>query len=136
MENEFMNQNAPIPVRAVDFVMYTARDMESLRRWYGELFGLAPGGEWHRSWSEFATEPVTLCLNSPGSEDKDARHWGRNGAIALAVGDILSAERECRKRKVTVVIPPVESSVCWMMLLADPEGNHILLHQRKNGTAG
>jgi predicted enzyme related to lactoylglutathione lyase len=131
-----MNENAPIPVRAVDFVMYTARDMESLRRWYSELFGLAPGSEWHRSWSEFVTEPVALCLNCPGPEDKDAGRWGKNGAIALAVEDIFAAERECRKRNITVVIPPLESSVCWMMLLADPEGHHLLLYQRKNGTAG
>jgi predicted enzyme related to lactoylglutathione lyase len=30
----------------------------------------------------------------------------------------------------------IESPVCWMAVVEDPDGNKILLHQRKNGTAG
>jgi predicted enzyme related to lactoylglutathione lyase len=131
-----MSQKIPIPVRVVDFVMYSTRNMEKLRAWYQEVFGLQPGGGWHKSWSEFATEPVSLCLNGPGPDDKDANRWGSNGAIAFAVADIHAAERECRKKRIPVILGPVESSVCWMMLIADPEGNYLILHQRKNGTAG
>ena len=130
-----MNQRIPIPVRAVDFVMYSARDMEKLRAWYQEVFGLQPGSERQKSWSEFATEPVSLCLNSPSPDDKDADRWGSNGAIAFAVADIHAAEQECRKRTIPIILGPVESSACWMMLIADPEGNYLILHQRKNGTA-
>ena len=71
-----MKTNIPIPVRAVDFVMYSARDMGKLRAWYGEVFGLQPGSEWHKSWSEFATEPVALGLNCPSPGDKDHNRWG------------------------------------------------------------
>jgi hypothetical protein len=30
----------------------------------------------------------------------------------------------------------VETPVCFMGLIADPDGNLIFLHQRKDGTAG
>lgn len=55
----------PVPVRAVDFIMYCARDMRRTRKFYQELFGLKRGGEWNDFWSEFKTSPVTLCLNGP-----------------------------------------------------------------------
>ena len=30
----------------------------------------------------------------------------------------------------------IESPVCWMAVVTDPDGNKILLHQRKDGTFG
>jgi predicted enzyme related to lactoylglutathione lyase len=124
----------PVPVRAVDFVMYCARDMWRMRSFYQRVFGLRRGGEWNQFWSEFKTAPVTLCLNGPGQ--KPSRDWQGPPAVALAVGDIHAAIRECRRHKVKVLLEPVETSVCWMAFIADPEGNRICLHQRKDGTAG
>ena len=60
----------------------------------------------------------------------------RSENIAGELADIHAAERECRKKRIPVILGPVESSVCWMMLIADLEGNFLILHQRKNGTAG
>jgi predicted enzyme related to lactoylglutathione lyase len=127
-------RGAPIRVRAVDFVMYCTRDMRRTRAFYQRLFGLKRGEEWNNFWSEFKTSPVTFCLNGP----HEARKWNWQGpaAIALAVEDIHAAIRECQRRKVKVLLEPVETSVCWMAFIADPEGNRICLHQRKDGTAG
>ena len=128
------SKSVPIPVRAVDFVMYCARDMRRTRAFYQRLFGLARGAEWNNFWSEFATEPVTLCLDAPSS--KPGWNWSGPPAIALAVADIHDAIQQCRRRKVKVLVPPRETSVCWMAFIADPEGNRICLHQRKDDSAG
>src|SRR5258707_10798228 len=124
----------PVRVRAVDFVMYCTRDMRKTRAFYQKLFGLNRGGEWGNFWSEFETAPVTLCLNGPSR--KPARNWHGPPAIGLAVADIHAAISECRRQKVKVLMEPVETSVCWMSFIADPDGNRICLHQRKDGTAG
>jgi predicted enzyme related to lactoylglutathione lyase len=124
----------PIPVRAVDFVMYCAGDMRRTRKFYQDLFGLKRGDEWNDFWSEFKTSPVTLCLNGPS--ERPNRNWQGPAAVALAVADIHAAIAACRRRRVKVLLPPVETSVCWMAFIADPEGNRICLHQRKDGTAG
>lgn len=124
----------PIPVRAVDFVMYCTRNVAKTRAFYQNVFGLKEGEEWNAFWSEFDTEPVTLCLNGPSK--KPGWNWQGPAAVALAVGDIQAAIRECRRRKIKVLVPPVESRVCWMALIADPWGNRLCLHQRKDGTAG
>ena len=126
----------PIPVRAVDFVMYCAQDSLKLRSWYKKMFGLKRGEEWNEFWSEFATEPVTLCINGPSRSKNTKWEWSGSAAIALAVDDIHRAATACRRRKIRILKGPVETSVCWMLFIEDPEANRIVLHQRKSGTAG
>lgn len=125
-----------IPVRALDFFMYTTTDMRKTRAFYQKLFGFKRGPEWSDFWSEFATEPLTLCLNG-NSRAKDPKwNWQGAGCVALAVDNVPKAVAACRKRRVKVLIEPVETRVCWMAWIADPAGNRICLHSRKNGSAG
>lgn len=127
----------PVPVRAVDFIMYRAKKPLQTRAWYQRLFGFKAGEEWHKGWSEFATEPVSVCLDGPpfDQESPDLSRGG-GGAVAFAVDDIHAAAAELRKRRVNIVRGPIETGVCWMLFIRDPEGNNLVIHQRKNGTAG
>jgi predicted enzyme related to lactoylglutathione lyase len=59
-----------------------------------------------------------------------------NGIVALAVDDVGEAVEELRGKGVTIAMEMIESPVCWMAVVADPDGNQVLLHRRKNGTAG
>ena len=128
---------APIAVRALDFVMYNTTDMHGTRAFYQNLFGFRPGAEWEDFWSEFATEPLTLCLNDARTRNGDPK-WDWHGAacVALAVDDARAAIATCREHGVPVLIEPIETRVCWMAWIADPAGNRLCLHSRKDGTAG
>jgi predicted enzyme related to lactoylglutathione lyase len=110
--------------------------MAKTRAFYQKLFGFKRGHEWNAFWSEFDTEPLTLCLNGV-SRSKDPK-WDWQGApcVALAVDDVPTAIAACRKRRVKILIEPVETRVCWMAWIADPSGNRICLHSRKDGSAG
>ena len=122
----------PIKVRAVDFVVYNASNMNRSKKFYRELFGLKRGDEWGSFWTEFATKPVALALCAPGKRSK----WRGKTAIALAVDDVYDAVAKLRKRGVKIHMPATTTSVCHMAFIADPDGNRICLHQRKDGTAG
>lgn len=130
------SRRPPVPVRAVDFVMYNTKDIRKTRAFYQKVFGLRKGEEWNDWWSEFHTEPLTVCLN--GTDAGSGRDWDWSGpaCVAFAVDDVRAAVAACRKRKVKVLIEPVETRVCWMAWIADPDGNRICLHSRKDGTAG
>ena len=130
------SRGAAVPVRAIDFVMYNTKDLRRSRAFYRELFGFKRGSEWNDFWSEFATEPVTFCLNGNSKKIHPEWDWHGPACVALAVDDVRTAVAECRRRKVKVLIEPTETRVCWMAWVADPDGNRICLHSRKDGTAG
>ena len=130
------SRRAVIPVRALDFVMYNTKAMRRTRAFYQKLFGFKRGHEWTDFWSEFATEPLTLCLNGTGHSRHPEWDWSGPACVALAVDDVRKAVAVCRKRRVKVLIEPTETRVCWMAWIADPAGNRICLHSRKDGTAG
>lgn len=130
------SDRALIPVRALDFVMYNTREMRTTRAFYQKVFGFQPGEEWEDFWSEFATEPLTFCLNAPDEARGPEWNWEGAACVAFAVDDVPAAVATCRAQGVPVLIEPVETSVCWMAWIADPAGNRICLHSRKDGTAG
>jgi predicted enzyme related to lactoylglutathione lyase len=129
-------RRAPIPVRALDFVMYNTKNIRATRRFYQTLFGFEKGEEWTPWWSEFATEPITLCLNGTTHDTRKEWDWSGPACVALAVDDVRAAVAVCRKRRVKILIEPTETRVCWMAWIADPDGNRICLHSRKDGSAG
>ena len=118
-------------VRAVDFVVYTVPDMQKAKAFYHGTLGLPRGGEYTGFWAEFATEPVALCLCDP-----DPGPWEGGTAVALAVDDVPAAVDELRAQGVPILMEPTETGVCRIAFIADPFGNRICLHQRKDGTAG
>lgn len=127
---------AVIPVRALDFVMYNTKDIRKTRAFYEKFFGFKRGREWTEFWSEFATEPLAFALNSTSKKVRPEWNWMGAPCIALAVDDVPSAVAACRKRRVKILIEPVETTDCWMAWIADPAGNRLCLHSRKDGTAG
>jgi predicted enzyme related to lactoylglutathione lyase len=129
-------KRALIPVRALDFVMYNTKDIRKTRAFYQKLFGFKRGEEWTDWWSEFHTAPLTFCLNGTEHERHPEWDWAGAACVAMAVDDVPAAVAKCRKRGVKILIEPVETRVCWMAWIADPAGNRICLHSRKDGTAG
>jgi len=68
-------KKAPVQVRAIDFVMYNAKDVRKTRAFYQEIFGFKRGHEWNDCWTEFDTEPITFCLNGPAKYHDPAWDW-------------------------------------------------------------
>jgi predicted enzyme related to lactoylglutathione lyase len=118
-------------VRAIDFVVVNISDMARSVSFYRDTLGVDfPLWEDTPRWHEFQTAPVAFALR----EDKGAP--GVNAAIALAVEDVAAAVEELRGKGVRILLEPRESEVCYAAMIQDPDGNLLLLHQRKDGTAG
>ena len=118
--------------RAIDFISYNVKDMGRAEAFYRDVLGLdvaVPwGGEGNR-FPEFDVNGIAFSLTAlPQLPD--------GGMVALAVDDVRGALDELRARDVAVKMDTLETSVCYMAIIADPDGNQILLHQRKDGSAG
>jgi predicted enzyme related to lactoylglutathione lyase len=121
--------------KAVDFVSYSVTDMDKAEAFWQEMLGLdvevARGEPGTRSngYMELDAGGVAIGLVAMPQIHP-------NGIVALAVDDVGEAVEELREKGVTIAMEMIESPVCWMAVVADPDGNQVLLHRRKDGTCG
>ncbi len=123
--------------RGVDFFCYTVSDIRKSAAFYEHTLGLTLSAWIGPGWVEFAVgdTPTVLALRAAHGDHAEHGEF-RGGAIALAVEDVARAVDELRAQGVDVALEPGEQETCHAAGIADPDGNLILLHRRKDGTAG
>lgn len=121
--------------RAVDFVSYSVTDMARSEAFYRDVLGLdveVPRGEpgtRSAGYMEFDAGGTSISLTV-------LPQLHPNAIVALAVEDVHAAVEELRGRDVQIAVEPLETPVCFMAVVADPDGNQILIHKRKDGSFG
>ena len=125
-----------LETRAIDYVVYGVSDLERAIPFYRDVLGLPFDYVYEGWWAEFRVAPVSLALCGPPVGQAPRPGYAGGATVALAVPDVAAAVAELRRAGVPVLLEPVESPVCWTAAVADPDGNRINLHQRKDGTAG
>ena len=116
-------------VTGVDFVYVPTKNFEAAVEFYGTVLGLpltsrygkAPGGEF---------ETGNLTLQVMESEAFGLEFARSPNPIALHVDDVESARAELESRGVSFSGETIDSGVCHMAFLQDPDGNALLLHHR------
>ena len=83
------------------------------------------------SWAEFEINPGTLIL---GHGDSFISPGG--GMVALAVDDAEAAVEELKQAGIQVYWPLEETPVCYLAIVEDPDGNRVIIHQRKDKIVG
>ncbi len=121
--------------RAVDFISYAVSDMDRAEAFYRDTLGLeveVPRGEpgtRANGYMELDAGGTAIALVVLPQKHP-------NAISALSVEDVGAAVEELREKGVPIAMEPIETPVCYMAVVTDPDGNQILLHQRKNGTFG
>jgi catechol 2,3-dioxygenase-like lactoylglutathione lyase family enzyme len=112
-------------VERVDFVSIAVRELARARAFYGEVLALPPGGP---APDEFEAGNVTLALWSP---EADGEPFSANQAgLALRVADVAAARHALEAEGVEFLGDTVDTGVCHMAFLRDPDGNVLILHRR------
>lgn len=122
-------------IKGVDFVFYNVTDMQKALGFYRDTLGLKVLGEVGEKWNEFDTGNVTLSLGVYGAKPNKKGEKG-NVSIALAVDDLAKAMEELKNKGVPVSMDLQDFPACGMAAIFDPDGNEVVLHQRKDGTVG
>jgi len=121
--------------RAVDFVSYVVTDMERSEAFYRDVLGLevdvprGKPGTRAAGYMELDAGGTAIALTV-------LPQLHPNAIVALAVENVAAAVEELRGKNVPVAMEPIETPVCFMAVVEDPDGNRILLHQRKDGSFG
>ena len=117
-------------LQKVAFTMYPVRDTARARAFYEGQLGLTVGK--HSSngtWTEYDL-PGGGCLALFRTNDMEPSA-SAGGSIAFEVDDLDALVGKLEAAGVTIKAKDIESPVCRMTIVCDPEGNSMILHQLK-----
>ena len=118
----------------IAFTGYPVTDLPRARHFYEKVLGLQTThffGDATTGWVEYDIGPGTLSIGNGAPEWKPA---AGGGCVGLEVADMDEAAQTLQAAGVKFA-PPFETPVCRMLLLQDPDGNSLMLHQRKAAPA-
>lgn len=121
-----------ITIKSIAFTGYPVTDVNRARTFYEGLLRLTPTIQFEhagRHWIEYDIGPATLAISNMSTEQWKPSADGP--AIALEVEDFDGAIAALRAGGTRFALEPFESGVCRMAGILDPDGNSLLIHQRR-----
>lgn len=120
------------PIRVLEFAFtgYPVTDIVRARAFYEGVLGLKTGMIWDEggcSWIEYDLGGHTLAINNGAKEWKPSND---GPAIALEVEDFDETIAALKERGVRFTVEPLQSPVCRLAVILDPDGNSLAIHKR------
>jgi predicted enzyme related to lactoylglutathione lyase len=117
-------------IKNIAFVGIPVTDMKRARAFYEGVLGLKVSGDEFAEgvWVEYDIGDGTLAIGSVGDQWKPSPD---GTSVALEVDDFEAAIKALKAANVTFDTENVESPVCRMAVIADPDGNKIIIHKLK-----
>jgi catechol 2,3-dioxygenase-like lactoylglutathione lyase family enzyme len=116
-------------VQRTDFAMIVTSDRERALEFYGDTLGLPRQPNAHEDWPEFETGNLTLSV--VGYEQIGRETFEPNtGAVALRVPDVAASRERLEGVGVEFRGETMDSGVCHLAVLSDPDGNRVFAHRR------
>lgn len=114
-------------IRSIAFTVYPIRDINASRTFYEDKLGLKLSANFRDEWLEYDLGDTTFALTT-----LDMGHFpGAKGAVvAFEVDDFEASIAALKVKAVPFVVDPFATPVCRMAVVADPDGNHVTIHQR------
>ena len=98
-------------------------------RFYEGVLGLKVSGEFGEGvWIEYEIGPDTLAIGSVGDQWKPSED---GTSVAIEVEDFDAAMKRLKQANARIAAEGIESPVCWMAVVQDPDGNKIIIHKLK-----
>jgi predicted enzyme related to lactoylglutathione lyase len=119
-----------LKVNEVAFFAYAVTDLVRSRTFYEDILGLKPTMlKEGMPWIEYNIGATTLGIGV-------SENWkpSRDGAsAALEVENFDDAIATLKSNAIPFEMGPLETPVCHMAIIRDPDGNKICIHKRKAG---
>lgn len=115
----------------IAFTCYPVTDLKRARQFYEGVLGLTETrffGKENTGFVEYDIGPGTLAI---GNGAPDWKPSAGGGSVALEVDDFDAAINRLRASGCAFRLEPLETPVCHMAVVSDPDGNSVTIHQRK-----
>jgi len=104
-------------------------DMKRARAFYEGVLGLKVAGEFGEGvWVEYELGPDTIAIGSVGDQWKPSED---GTSVAIEVEDFEAAIKSLKEKNARFAAEGIESPVCRMAVVQDPDGNKIIIHKLK-----
>ena len=114
-------------IKKIAFVGIPVTDMERARAFYEDVLGLQPDPEMTgQHWTEYSIGDGTLAIACVGEQWKPSNE---GTSAALEVENLEEAIARFEGRK--IAYDKVDSPVCRMAIVQDPDGNKLIIHKLK-----
>jgi predicted enzyme related to lactoylglutathione lyase len=115
-------------IKKIAFVGIPVTDMKRARAFYEDVLGLQPDPEMTgEHWTEYSIGEGTLAIACVGEQWKPSNE---GTSAALEVENLEEAIARFEERKLTY--DRVDSPVCRMAIVEDPDGNKLIIHKLKS----
>lgn len=117
-------------IAEIGFVVYPVTSLDKARPFYEGVLGLQPtvvheGGG--MGWVEYDIATGTLAIGSGSPLQPNPG----GGTVALEVEDFEDSVAHLRASGIKFVMEPMETPVCHLAGVSDPDGNTLIVHHRK-----
>ena len=113
----------------IAFTGIPVTDMKRARAFYEGTLGLKPSAEFGEGvWIEYAIGNETLAIGSVGDQWKPSAD---GTCVAIEVEDYEAAVKDLKAANVSFAAEGIDSPVCRMAVVQDPDGNKIIIHKLK-----
>lgn len=120
-------------VVGIAFTSYPVTDLTRARQFYEGVLGLTEArffGKESTGFVEYDIGPGTLGI---GNGAPDWKPSAGGGSVALEVDDFDAAIARLKASSCAFRLEPMETPVCHMAVVSDPDGNSVMIHRRKIG---
>ena len=115
-------------INDIAFVGIPVTDMKRARAFYERVLGLQPDPEMTgEHWTEYSIGEGTLALACVGEQWRPSN---QGTSAALEVENLEDAITRLEERKISY--DKVDSPVCRMAIIEDPDGNKLMIHKLKS----
>jgi predicted enzyme related to lactoylglutathione lyase len=113
----------------IAFTGIPVTDIKRARAFYEGALGLKPSAEFGEGvWIEYELGDETLAIGSVGDQWKPSPD---GTSVAIEVEDFEAAIKDLKAANVTFAAEGIDSPVCRMAVVQDPDGNKIIIHKLK-----
>ncbi len=116
-------------VKWIAFTLYPVKDMPRARKFYEGGLGLTMTKDYKGEWVEYHLENGAFALAS--NPEVGTPSADKGGSIAFEVADVDAAVPKLVAAGAKLLVPAFDSPVCRMAVLADTEGNGLMVHAKK-----
>jgi len=120
-----------IRINAIAFTGYPVTDVARACGFYQGVLGLAATSQFEhegRHWIEYDIGAATLAISNMSADKWKPSPDGP--CAALEVEDFDAAINALREANMRFAIDPMDSGVCRMAIILDPDGNSLAIHKR------